>query len=263
MGSRATTARVRERLRTEHAVLSKSRGIFREYVTELYYPAQELTRWQRARCTPLAFLVEYLVYRVDAVAEDSRDLDLDVADNRHYDKLVRYKGKFEALLRRARAHNDAVARQLDLGEQYVRLENKVTTHGVADEQQLLRLAELRSSDVRLLHAMTFAILRRPVDQDLLDLLWPVEVLADIGNDLEHYTQDVSSGQFNTYDSFVRLYGDAAPARLRAQLDRYEALFHERLDSFPAARRDRLAALGTRRYRQRTAQIPQPTLERAP
>lgn len=38
--------------------------------------------------------------------------------------------------------------------------------------QVMRLAELRPSDVRLLHGMIFALLRRPCDDDLQGLLWP-------------------------------------------------------------------------------------------
>jgi hypothetical protein len=246
-------------LRAALDVLGKAGGIFREYVLDLYFPAQRLSRWQRLRCIPLLFLVEYLVYRVDAVAEDTRGVGLDVAGNADYDKLLRYKRRFASLLRRARAHNDVVARQLDLGEQYVRLENHVTSRSVAHHEQIVRLAELRPSDVRLLHGMTFALLGRPVDHDLINLLWPVEVLADIGNDLEHYERDVVAGHFNTYDAFVRLYGRAAPDRLRAEITRYEQLFHAELGKLPADRRDELAALCIRRYRARTEHIPRPQL----
>lgn len=119
----------------------------------------------------------------------------------------------------------------------------------------LRLAELRPSDVRLLHAMIFAKLRRPVDQDLVDLLWPVEVLSDIANDIEHYHTDVATGQFNIYGAFVTLYGDGAPDRMRAELDQYEQMYRDRLAVIPTARRERVAQLCARRYRDRIAQLP--------
>lgn len=250
----------RTRLSISCEVLRKACGIFQEYVLDLYFPAQRLSRWQRVRCAPMLFLVEYLVYRVDAVAEGTKTVDLDTASNKDYDKLVQYKEKFGALLRRTHAHNEVVARELDLGEEYVRLENKVTSHGGASHEQILRLAELRASDVRLLHGMTFALLGKPIDNNLLNLLWPVEVLADIGNDLVHYERDVAAGHFNTYDAFVRLYGCAAPERLRAEIARYGRLFHAELEKFPADRRDELAALCVRRYRARTDLIPEPQLQ---
>jgi hypothetical protein len=245
------------KLRATREALDKSREMFRDFARDLYFPALELTRWQRARCTPVLLLVEFLVYRVDAVAEHTRDVELETDGNEDYRKLVRYKQRFAALLRRLGAYNDAVGQQLDLGERYVRLENRVTAYGGADHDAVLRLVELRSTDLRLLHAMIYALLGRPVDRQLLDLLWPVEVLADIGNDLAHYAQDVGSGNFNAYHALVRLHGPAAPQRLRTETARYERLFHERLSGFPDRRRTALAALCLRRYRTQIDRIPEP------
>jgi hypothetical protein len=261
-----STASLQKPLRTSFEVPCKAGRIVKDYVFDLYFPAQRLSWWQRLRCTPMILLIEYLVYRVDAVAERAKDVDLDAARKDDHDAARRYKATFEAyksrfesLLRLAHAHNEAVDRQLDLGEQYVYLENKVTSNRTASHAEVLQLAELRPSDVRLLHAMTFALLGRPVDQDLLDLLWPVEVLADIGNDLVHYHEDIATGRFNTYDAFVRLYGRAAPDRLHAEIVRYEQLFHAELVKFPLYRRAELAALCTHRYRPRTQVIPLPQL----
>ncbi|MFC3892465.1 hypothetical protein ACFOWZ_13365 [Lentzea rhizosphaerae] len=245
--------------RASFEALRKARGIFRDYVLDLYFPAHRLTRWQRLRCIPFLFFIEYLVYRVDAVAENTKRTDLDVDGNADYDKLVRYKKKFAALLHRMGAYNEAVAFELDMGEKYVRLENKATTRGSADHDEVLRLAELRPSDVRLLHGMTFALLGRPVDDKMLKLMWPVEVLADIGNDLLHYEDDVAAGQFNTYDAFVRLYGRAAPQRLRAEIARYEQLMHAELEKFPPDERTALTAVCAQRYRSSTERIPAPQL----
>ena len=237
----------------------KAGGVFRDYVTRLYYPLHELSGRERLRCTPVLFAIEFLVYQVDAVTERAKDVDLDVARNDDYAKLHRYKATFESFLRRAHAHNSVVAEQLDMGERYVRLENRMTSSRAAGQDttcdDALRLAELRPSDVRLLHAMIFARLRRPVDEGLMDLLWPVEVLADIANDLEHYHADVATGQFNTYGAFVTLYGDGAPDRMRAEIDRYEQMFRDRLAVIPPARRERVARLCARRYRDRIAQLP--------
>jgi hypothetical protein len=250
-----------QRLRRVSAidVSRKAGGIFRDYVTRLYYPLHDLSTRQRLRCTPALFAIEFLVYQVDAVTEGAKDVDLDVARNDDYTRLHRYKTTFESLLRRAHAFNDAVAEQLDMGERYVRLENRVTSGWATGQQagyeETIGLAELRPSDVRLLHAMIFARLRRPVDTGLMDLLWPVEVLADIANDLEHYHSDVARGQFNTYGAFVTLFGHGAEARLRAEIDRYEQMFRDRLTVVPPERRERVADLCARRYRDRVAQMP--------
>jgi hypothetical protein len=255
-------------LRTSFEVRRKAGRIVKDYVFDLYFPAQRLSWWRRLRCTPMVLAVEYLVYRVDAIAERAKDLDLDMTRTHDRDAAWQYKRtfeayreKFESLLRRKNAFNDAVGRQLELAEQYVYLENKVTSNREASHDEVVRLAELRPSDVRLLNAMIYAMRRRPVNQRLLDLLWPVEVLADIGNDLAHYHQDVAAGRFNTYDAFIRLYGHDAPVRLRAEISRYERLFAAELSTFPVKRRARLAGLCVHRFLARTQVFPEPQFDR--
>src|SRR4029453_11136875 len=98
----------------------KAGAIFRAYVLRWYFPVHRLAPVQRLRCTPLLLLVELLVDQVDAISEGARDVDLDVTRDEDYDRLHRYKARFEALLRRTHAYNDAVARQLEAGEQFVR-----------------------------------------------------------------------------------------------------------------------------------------------
>jgi hypothetical protein len=261
-------ASLRVPLRKSFEVRRKAGRIVKDYVFDLYFPAQRLSWWRRLRCTPAVFAVEHLVYRVDAVAERAKDVDLDMARTNdrdtawHYKETFEaYKEKFESLLRRKNAYSDAVANQLELAEQYVYLENKVTSNREASHAEVVRLAELRPSDVRLLNAMIYAMRRRPVNQRLLDLLWPVEVLADIGNDLAHYRQDVAEGRFNTYDAFVRLYGENAPDRLRAEIARYERLFAAELSNFPVKRRARLAGLCVNRFHARTRVFPEPQFDR--
>jgi hypothetical protein len=259
------------RLRSSLEVPYKAGRIVKDYVFDLYFPAQRLSWGERLLCTPMVLLVEYMVYRVDSIAEKAKDVALDgrsmatmtsterEAARQYKTTLDAYRAMFETRLRRARAYNEAVARQLDLGEQYVYLENKVTAHGVTSHAEVIQLAELRPSDVRLLHAMTFALLGRPVDKRLVDLLWPVEVLADIGNDLAHYQDDAAAGRFNTYDGFIQLYGPDAPERLQAEIARYEQLYRVELSKFPMSRQAELRALCARRYRARTRIVPEPHL----
>jgi hypothetical protein len=259
-------ASLRMPLRTSFGILPKVTRVVMDFGFNFYFRAQRLSWWQRLRCTPMLFRAEYMVFRADAVAESAKDVDLDPARNKDHDTVRRYKATFEAykarfvaLLRRAHAHNDAVARQLALGEEYLYLENKVTSNHAASHAEVIRLAELRSFDLRLLHGMTFALLGRPVDNDLLDLLWPVEVLHDIADDVATYHQDIAAGLFNTYDAFVSLYGPAAPERLRAETARYEQLFRAELAKFPADRQAELEAICTRRYRALTEDLPEPQL----
>jgi hypothetical protein len=244
------------RLRASAAVPAKAYGIYRDYVRELYFPANSLSGGRRLRCAMPLLFIELLVYQVDAITEKSKSVDLDVVRNEDYETLHKYKEKFRSLLRLLRAYNETTARQMDYGELYVRLENKVTSSQTVDYADLIQLIELRSSDVRLMHGMIFALLGRPCDDKLMELLWPVEVLSDIANDLDHYAKDVAAGQFNAYAAFVALFGAEAPARVRAEIDRYEERYRGLLAAYPPGDQARLDALCARRYRSRTARIPE-------
>ncbi|MFI0902523.1 hypothetical protein ACH4TE_03100 [Streptomyces sioyaensis] len=247
------------RLRRSCEVPVKAARIVNDYVFRLYFPANRMPLPQRFRCAPLIMLVEYLVYQVDAVSEGAKRVDLAVVRDHDDDYLTlhKYKAKFEKILRRMHAYNWSVAHQMEMAEQYVRLENKVTSNRLVAHAEVIRLAELRPSDVRLLHGMTFALRRQPCDENLLNLLWPVEVLADIGNDLAHYPDDVAKGQFNTYAAFVELYGAEAPERIRAEIARYERMFLAELEKFPCVRQAELKVLCARRYRRLIAVVPEP------
>lgn len=233
-------------------------GIYRDYARDLYFPASQLSRAQRLRCAAPLLFIELLVYQVDALTEKSKSVDLDVVRNKDYDSLHRYKRLFVSLLKAARAYNAEAAREVEFGEEFVRLENRVSSSKRITSAEWVRLIELRSSDVRLLHSMVFALLGRPSDESLMALLWPVEVLSDIANDFDHYAADVASGEFNAYAACIALRGpDEAPACIRALVREYEQRYQDLLVAFPAARRADLDALCARRYRQRLRTVPQP------
>ncbi|MFR9797674.1 hypothetical protein ACL02U_17455 [Streptomyces sp. MS06] len=227
--------------------LGKAVGITRDYVLRMYYIVDEVPRWQRLRLTPVLLGVEYLVYRVDSLAERNTSVDLDAERNSDYEAFHTYKKAFEKVLRALGAWNEDVAFLVDEAERFIRLENATTSRGTVTRQDALALVELRPTDVRLLRAMTFALRGRSMDPATRDLLWPVEVLADIANDLGHYEQDVALGTLNVYAAFVELFGDAAAAELRREVDRYESMFLDRLSALPPARRARVAQVCRRRY----------------
>jgi hypothetical protein len=247
-------------------------GIVKDYVLDLYYPIHGV-RWRdKLRCSPLLLFIEYLVYRADATAESGKDIDLDAVRGREYETLAAYKARFIRILQKLDLYHRAAAREIERGEQYLRLENRVTSsrstrssppsppsplNRSADHADVMRIAELRPSDVRLLHCLLFGLLHRPCDEELLSLLWPVEVIADIGNDLLHYADDVAHGRYNTYHMLVDLHGSEAPDVVRAEISRYERLFLDRLEGFPLTRRGELLQLCARLYRPRIATIPDP------
>ena len=94
--------------------------------------------------------------------------------------------------------------------------------------QLRRAAELRTSDVRVLHAIIARLAGREADERYCSVLWPLEVIGDIEQDLESYADDVAHDHYNTYAMFERLFGDAAPERMAAEIAGYQAMYEQRL-----------------------------------
>lgn len=245
------------RLKATVGVAGRAYAIYRDYARDLYFPSNRLSWAQRLRCAAPLLCIELLVYQVDALTEKNKSVELSMIPKEDYETLHRHKKLFVSLLRAARAYNSEGARHIEYGEEFVRLEHRVLSTQRITKADWVRLIELRSCDVRLLHSMMFAMLGRPCDQDLLDLLWPVEVLSDIANDFEHYADDVASGGFNVYAACVALYGpDDAPARIRALIGDYEQRYQNLLALYPAARQGVLDALCARRYRERLRTIPE-------
>lgn len=240
-------------------ITRKATRITKDYVFELYYPIHRMSWRDRLKCLPLLMLTEYMVYYADTIAEHSKDIDFDRVKNWDYAALERHKAKFVRLLKWSNSYNSFVEREVEMGEQYIRLENRLTANRAVNHLDVMKLAELRPSDVRLLHCLIFGLLKQPCDEELLSLLWPVEVLADIGNDFEHYAEDVASSRYNTYAMFVKLYCYDAPTRIRAEIEKYENLFLDRLARISVNRRDEVLALCFRRYRAQTSIIPDPVL----
>lgn len=77
----------------------KAYRIIAEYAGRLYYPLHAVPSRRRLMITPRLLLVEYLVYRVDAVLERNRDNDLELTRASDYGRLHRYKALFRILLR--------------------------------------------------------------------------------------------------------------------------------------------------------------------
>ena len=237
----------------------KAARILAEYTAVLYFPLNGLRRRQRVAVWPRLLLIEYLVYRVDAITERNRHQDLDRTRTSDYALLHRYKRRFEQLLRRLGAWSPAVADLVEDGEAFARLENAVGTRTGMTAADLRRVAELRPTDVRLLHAATMAMLSCNLDPDLRDALWPVEILADIANDLEHYTQDARESKFNIYAGYLALDLAGGSDRLRATIEDYRARAAVAVERLPPARREAVRTQTRALLRDRLDHLPPPVV----
>jgi len=160
----ATAAAARVRVTCDAA--RPACGIVKDYVFDLYYPIHRVSWRDKLQCSPVLLFIEYLVYRADAVAEAGKDIDLDTVRNRDYVALAAYKARFIRVLQRLAIYDRCAVREIEMGEEYLRLENRVTSSGRADHGEVMRLAELRPSDVRLLHCLLFGLVDRPCDEVL-------------------------------------------------------------------------------------------------
>lgn len=234
----------------------KAYRIVAEYAGRLYYPLHAVPSRRRLMITPRLLLIEYLVYRVDAVLERNRANDLELTRTSDYGRLHRYKALFRILLRLLGAWSGALAARIDDGEAFARLENAVMARDDTTERDLRKMAELRPADVRLMHAMIEAMLGLPHDASLHQVLWPAEVLADIANDLEHYQQDVAAENFNLYVEFLRLYGDQGPMRFRLLIEDYQSELARRAETLPSGRQDAVRLHCKALLRDRLASLPE-------
>jgi len=234
----------------------KAYRIVAEYAGRLYYPLHAVPFHRRLLITPRLLLIEYLVYRVDAVLERNRDNDLELTRASDYGRLHRYKALFRILLRLLGAWNGTLTARIDEGEAFARLENAVMARDDTTESDLRKMAELRPADVRLVHAMIEAMLGSPHDASLQQVLWPAEVLADIANDLEHYHQDVAAKNFNLYAEFLRLFGDQGSIRFRLLIEGYQSELARRVETLPPGRQDAVRLRCRALLRDRLASLPE-------
>lgn len=240
--------------------MQKAVRIVKDYVYDLYFPAHGLSSNEFFTYCPTLVSIESLIYQVDLVAENSKNIDIVYSKNEDYQSLLILKHSFPKLLKELDLYDSVIEKELVRGEEYVKLENKITAEGVIKHSEVMRVAELRPSDVRLLHCILFRLLGKPYDEKLLSLLWPVEVIADIENDFKDYADDVAKERYNTYRMFVKLYKENAPEYIKAELDNYENLFKERIATFPTNIREKLMALYSQFRQGSSAAIPQPLIE---
>jgi hypothetical protein len=200
----------------------KATKIFDRYVASTYFPSLNVPLASKAFLTPPLLFIEYLVYRADEVAERQSDINLASVKGSDYEKLYKYKKILEKFLRIIGAWNEKVSTQVENGEKYLRCENLATSGELTSREDAIKLIELRPSDVRLLREITSTKLRKKTSVDLENALWSAEVLADIGNDLEQYSQDLEDGKFNIISTFITLYGTSAHEEIQALIDHYRS-----------------------------------------
>lgn len=232
-----------------------------KYVYRFYFPLHGLDLEDIFIYYPTLTSVESMIYQADMIMEKGQNAKIFCTPNDN-DKsgLKILKASLVNLLKELNCYDSTIEKELARGEEFIKLENKIMLGEVIKHSDVMRVAELRSSDIRLLHLVLFRLLGKAYDEKLLSLVWPVEVIADIEDDFNGYADDVAQGGYNTYRIFVALYKENAPKYIKAELDYYENLFKERLATFPEAKRQDLMALYSQFRQANSTAIPQPIIE---
>jgi hypothetical protein len=232
-----------------------------KYVYRFYFPLHGLESDEIFTYYPTLTSIESMIYQADIIMENGQKTKVSYTQNDDDGSELKFLiTSLVNLLKELNCYDSTIEKELARGEEFIKLENKIMLGGVIKHSDVMRVAELRSSDVRLLHLVLFRLLGKAYDEKLLSLVWPVEVIADIEDDFSGYADDVAQGNYNTYRMFVALYKENAPEYIKAELDYYENLFKERLATFPESKRQNLMALYSQFRQANSVAIPQPIIE---
>ncbi|MBD2776526.1 hypothetical protein [Iningainema tapete] len=218
--------------------MRRSNRVLREFVL-YYFPIYNLSINDLFRFYPILSFIEALVYQTNEEVEEVQSegsQELQISPWKYKHKIIL------SVLDKFNLKHFKVDFYLHKLGDYFDLETKLLTSRNVTLTMVKKAAELRSSDYRVLHCTLLKMLGLNYSQDELNeelkLMWPLEVLNDIEDDLMSYSEDVAAKQYNTYRMFVRMYREKAAYYLRRELDYYESLFHAQLSRFSDLKREK-------------------------
>jgi hypothetical protein len=242
--------------------MSRSAKIMRRMTTH-YFPMYGLSAHDFFDYYPLLGFVEALVYQIDEETEALQQNSL-LSKNLSVIQAPPWHSKLQSilsLLEELNITHIAIQKYVDELREYWDLETKLMIADIVTHTDVIWAVELRHSDIRVLHTILVLMLGKPYRREVFDLLWPLEAWVNLNADVKQYEKDQAAGHYNTYRIFVKLYGKEAPDYMRAEIERYDNLFQERLKQFPADEQEIYSQFRFR-YRQThfNSTIPEPILE---
>ena len=172
---------------------------------------------------PVLGMVEGLIYQVEVAMEAS-----ETPDGSRFNLWPSKEPLIAAFLAEHQLDHPAILRYLAEVGDYFQIVHHLLLTGNPHHADVIRAAETRPADIRLLHAILLQLMGQAHDEALFDILWPLEVLLDLKANLTEYADDLVTGHYNTYQMFVKLYGSQAPHYLEAEQQRYETMLQEKL-----------------------------------
>ncbi len=208
-----------------------------QLVVDYYFPLHGLETADYFACHGFLSLFSALIYQTD---ERTELLQMNAAHEAAAEAGQDLRTTVRGVLGALRLLDSRVEHELAAGARYVEMETRLLQAGSFSHDDLREAMELRSADLRIMHRLVLRQLQRPEDEVLFGLCGPLEVMAEIRDDLYQYHEDQAAGKFNFFAMLQRLYGVAAPDYLLREHEHYRRVFSERMDAAPAPLRERIA-----------------------
>ncbi|MBD2445753.1 hypothetical protein H6G76_01030 [Nostoc sp. FACHB-152] len=208
--------------------MRKSARIMRD-ITLCYFPIYNLNTVDFFQYYAILGFIEALIYQADFEVETEQHQQIPLQ------KSSCWSAKQSIILQLVKELNLehwSIKYYVNKLAELCDLETKLVTTKIFTHADISQINELRSSDYRLLHSLLIQSLGKDYDKAIFDVMWPIEIVTEIYDDIYSYNSDVVAGDFNTYDLFVKLYGQEAPKFLEAEMDRYEKMFYDIVAQLP-------------------------------
>ena len=190
-------------------------------------------------CTPREFLTRFgsiigtigaLVYQADEEMEAAQRGETQFAGITPW---IERKRAILGLLRELQIDDPPAEVLLDNIGTYWELENELNFKGNVTPELLAQAISLRSSDLLAYHHLCLYLSGVPNREEIFAVLIPWQIYVEFAFDLLEYPEDVAARDYNTYRMFVKLYGQAAPHYLQAEIVRYQRLMGGAADAAPS------------------------------
>lgn len=229
-----------------------------DLIISLYFPLYELSYKDFFAYYPVLGFVGALVYEIDETVETLQKQELFSEVETSWNQ--KHKIIIDVLKARNLYHPLIEQEFKNLGK-YFELESQLLSHEAVAYADIIQATELRTSDIRALHGILVQVANKTYAQNTFDVMWPLELLIDVHDDIADYKDDVDKNNYNTYRMFVKLYGKKAPDYLKKELARYESLFAKRLDNLSRKEQKRFIKLVSELEKDNSDKpIPEPILE---
>jgi hypothetical protein len=211
--------------------MRRSSRVLREFVL-YYFPIYNLSMNDFFRFYPILGFIEALVYQTD---DEVEKIQSEGHEKLHISPWNSKQELILSVLEECNIKHSQIEFYLTRLGDYFELETQLLATPYITHEMIKAAAELRSSDYRVLHCTLKKMLNSNYKEEdfkeELNLMWSLEVLNDIEDDIIFYAEDVVAKHYNTYRMFIRVYGDEAPYYIKKELAIYENLFHQQIAQF--------------------------------